>query len=487
MHKLITLFALLIFSEASATTPVATSIKLKPAKGTGYQIKGNIKGITNADVYLANYYGDKQYLKDTAHADASGAFVFEGKTTLPGGIYLVVTPRKTYFEIIIDKEQFFSFETDSLDFIRNMKIKGSVDNELFYQYLREGILVQQKIDSLQKALPSAKTKADTTALYDAMKKWNVHINDYRSKFIVEHPGTMLAKLFKAIPEPEVPEAPKLPNGRPDSIWSYYYYRNHYLDNVDFGDNRMLRTPVFHQKFEKFMTQILPQIPDTISIEADKLIERARPDSEMFKYVVWWITYHYETSKIMGLDAVFAHMIEKYVMTKQTWWYDSTQTVKLIDKYRKTSENCIGCPAPPLNMLDMYMNQIKMSELKNDWIIVIFWDPTCGHCKKEIPKLDTLYRELLRPNGVEVWGVNMDGNQKEWMDYVEEHKLEWINVWDPYNQSKFRVTYGISTTPVIYIIDKDRKIRYKRIDVEQTRKIFEKMINDKNKNGGVLHD
>ncbi len=472
MNKILTLLLAITFTNCFAES--ALHLKHSPAGKGGYKISGNIKELSNVDVYLGNYYGDKQYLKDTAHTDASGNFVFEGKETLPGGIYLVVTPRKTYFELIIDKVQTFSFATDTADFIADMKIKGSEDNILFYEYLKNGIVVQQKIDSLQKELKNAKTKADTTALYDQMKSANKSINDYRDKFIKDHPAVFLSKLFKAIPEPEVPERP----AGADSTWGYFYYRAHYLDNVDFGDNRMLRTPVFHQKLEKFLTQIVPQIPDTINYEADKLVDRARPDSEMFKYVVWWITYHYETSKIMGLDEVFAHMVEKYVMTGQCWWYDSTQTKKLIQKYHETVKNCIGCPAPPLNMLDMYMNPLDIKELKNDWIVVVFWDPTCGHCKKEIPKLDTLYRELLRPHGVEVWGVNMDGIQKEWMDYVEEHHLEWINVWDPYNQSKFRETYGIKTTPVIYVIDKNRKIAYKRIDVDTLREIFEKQFKEK---------
>ena len=470
MKKLATTFIFLSLSL------IVFGVGLKP----GYQIKGNIKGITNADVLLANYYGDKQYLKDTAHADAAGNFVFEGKKTLPGGIYLVVTPRKNYFEIIIDKEQFFSFETDTLNFIKSMKIKGSADNILFYDYLKEGILVQQKMDSLTRSLAGVKTKTDTTATYDAMKKWNAHINEYRNQFIKDYPETFLAKLFKSIPDPEVPKAPILPNGRPDSIWTYYYYRNHCLDNVDFGDNRMLRTPVFYQKFEKFITQTVPQIPDTIILEADKLIERSRSDSEMFKYVVWWVTYHYETSKIMGLDAVFVHMIEKYVQTDQTWWNDSTTKAKLIERAKKISPNLIGNKAPDLKMLDMYMNPIDMNEIKSDGLIFIFWDPTCGHCKKEIPKLDSLYKELLRPNGVEVWGVNLEGDQKEWMDYVNEHHLEWINVWDPYNTTNFRKTYDIYSTPVIYVLDKDRNIRYKRIDVDQVSKVFEKIISDKKK-------
>ena len=74
-------------------------------------------------MYLGNYYGDKQYLKDTTKVDKNGIATFSGKEKLPGGIYLIVTQAKKYFELIIDKEQFFSVETDTTDFIKYMKIK----------------------------------------------------------------------------------------------------------------------------------------------------------------------------------------------------------------------------------------------------------------------------------------------------------------------------------------------------------------------------
>src|SRR5437016_5569699 len=44
-----------------------------------YRIKVKINGVKDSACYLANYYGDKQYLKDTAMADKNGNLVFEGK------------------------------------------------------------------------------------------------------------------------------------------------------------------------------------------------------------------------------------------------------------------------------------------------------------------------------------------------------------------------------------------------------------------------
>lgn len=449
--------------------------------GDGYNIKGKVKGVKDTLIFLGNYYGDKQYLKDTAKVDGNGNFVFSGNETLPGGIYLVVTPRKSYFELIIDKEQNFSFETDTANFIKNMKLKGSQDNILFYQYLNKAISIQTSTDSLLKQLKEAKTKSDTTKVYDKVRDLNKDLNSYRENFAKEHPGFLLSKVFLALPDPEVPETPKNLHGEDSASFAYRYYKKHFLDNVDFSDNRMLRTPVFHGKMERYMTQLVVQVPDSINKEADALIARTKGDAEMYKYVVWWLTYHYETSKIMGLDAVFVHLVENYYQKKLCPWVADSTLKKMIDRASKIAPNLIGNVAPDLKMLSMYMQPISMSDIKSKYLVIVFWDPTCGHCKKEIPILDSLYRAAKDKYGFEVFAVNLDGNQQEWIDYVNEHHLEWINVWDPYNKSDFRKLYDIYSTPVIYLLDKDRKIVAKRIDTEQLGKVLDDLsVRDKSK-------
>jgi hypothetical protein len=102
----------------------------------GYEIKVNVKGLSDSTCQLAYYFGDKQYIKDSAKADTKGNLVFKGDEELPGGIYMVVLPGKKYFEMIVDKEQYFNLETDNADLVANMKVKGSKDNEVFYDYLR---------------------------------------------------------------------------------------------------------------------------------------------------------------------------------------------------------------------------------------------------------------------------------------------------------------------------------------------------------------
>src|SRR4051812_46225759 len=93
---------------------IASLFTVAATAGPGHRIEVKIKGAKkDSACILAHYYGQKQYLpQDTAKPDANGNMVFQGKKTLPAGIYLVVLPNKRFFETIIDKEQNFSLETD---------------------------------------------------------------------------------------------------------------------------------------------------------------------------------------------------------------------------------------------------------------------------------------------------------------------------------------------------------------------------------------
>jgi hypothetical protein len=47
------------------------------SQSPGYQIKVKIDGFEGRETHLGYYYGDKQYLKDTAYLEADGYFYFE--------------------------------------------------------------------------------------------------------------------------------------------------------------------------------------------------------------------------------------------------------------------------------------------------------------------------------------------------------------------------------------------------------------------------
>jgi thiol-disulfide isomerase/thioredoxin len=452
------------------------------AQKTGYQIIVQVPAIKDSTVFLARYYGDKQYLIDTVKTDATGTAVFLGREKLPGGLYLFVFPgQKGYFEMIVDKEQFFSMTTTWDDPIGQMKTTGSIDNELFYQYLQQAIRLQKKSGELQQSLSSAKTKTDSTKIYEELRTIEQQLGSSRSDYVKQHPQTFLAKIFTTMEEPQVPrEIPVLPNGRKDSLFAYYYFKSHFWDNVDLTDNRLLRTPVFGAKLNKYFDELTPKIPDSINAAADLVIERAKSDSEMYHYLVWWVTYTYETSKIMGMDAVFVHMVENYYMNGKAWWADSAMLAKMYDRARKISPNLIGSTAPELALKDTSGQWQILSKVPAKYTILVFYDPDCGHCQKEMPKIKEAY-DKWKDKSVMVYAVDIEVDEEKWKKFIREKELgRWINVNDAKHQSNFRQLYDVYSTPVIYILDKDKKIRAKRIGAEQIDEVLQHLEKQKAK-------
>lgn len=72
---------------------------------SGFQIGCHIRGLSAEWVYLGFYQGDQTLLKDSAKVE-NGSFVFKGKETLAGGLYMIVLPpSNNHFDLMIDADQ----------------------------------------------------------------------------------------------------------------------------------------------------------------------------------------------------------------------------------------------------------------------------------------------------------------------------------------------------------------------------------------------
>ncbi len=439
-------------------------------QAAGYSIKVKINGLNEGDtVLLGNYYGQHQYVKDTMVADASGTVTFKGKEDLPGGIYFIVTPDKKFFEFIVNKEQVMSFESDLADLTDRMKVKGSGENEDFYDYLRF-INKQQKLYAFYKEKHTGTGEVKDSAEYykKMMESVDDSVKRYKIRFIEMHPDYLISKVFKASKDPDIPEEPVLPNGRKDSTFKYRYFKKHYFDEMDFGDDRLLRTPVFYNRLSFYMDKIVVQIPDSIIKEADILIEKGRGNKEVFKYLVWYFTYTYETSKIMGFDAIFVHMVKTYYMTNQCFWVSEKILDNLTKRANKLEPILLGKTAPNMIMQDTLLNLQSLHAIQAKYTVILFWDPECGHCKTEVPHVHEFYLKNRDELGLEVFAVCADTNMAKMKEFIHKNNLHtWINVNGPRALTPpYADLYDIYSTPVIYILDEKKTIIAKRIGYDQ---------------------
>ena len=446
----------------------------------GYKISVKINGIKDTTLLLGHHFADKKFVKDTIRVDENGFGVFEGKEKLDGGIYLVILPWMTYFEILMPEDQVFSIETDTADYVEHMKITGSVQNQKFNEYQKFMGEKQTEMAELNKEIEALKeNKTKVKALKEQMKILDKEVKDNWKRIADKNKGTLLGTIINAMRSPEIPdfEIPYFYNNK-DSVrqmWQYLYNKNHYFDYIDFSDDRLLRTPLFYNKMDHFFKKILIQAPDTLIRETKKFVEKTRVNKEMFKYAVNYLLVHYSSSKIMGMDEVLVFVGESYYLSGQAFWADSTHLAKIRERVEKISPNIIGKVASDMKLITYDNKVVTLHDVDSKYTIIAFWEPGCGHCKKAIPILHDVYTRMFDKNmKVEVLAVFTQVQEKDkWIEFIEKHALtDWINAYDPYGWSNFRNNYDIYSTPVIYVLDKNKKIIAKRIDVEKIEEFIE---------------
>jgi peroxiredoxin len=442
-----------------------------------YEIKVKVNNFQGKTAYLGYPYGDKKYLADTAEINAEGVFVFEGTTPLDGGLYFVYspTPNSLYFDLIV-AEPNFSIETDTVDLIANMKPSGSRENDLFFDFQRFMREMQNEGGALSDQLKATTEPEAQEEIKAQLKELDGKVKDYRNRILENSGNTFAAKFIKSTIPVEVPESPKDAEGNDiDPNFAYKYYKAHYFDNIDFSDKRMLRTPGFYSKVDEYVEKLTVKHPDSIIASLHVIIEKSRANDDVFRYCVQTLTHKYETSNIMGMDAVFVDLAENYYLSGDAFWADAETIDKITDRVQRLKPKLLGKPAPALLLLDTLERPVNALNIKADFTVLYFYDPDCGHCKKKTPALRDLYHDKLKDMGVIVVAADIKKETDKWKKYIRDQKLDWINLADPHMRSNFRYEYNIETTPQIYILDDQKKIIAKKLDVEQIEEFINRQI------------
>jgi thiol-disulfide isomerase/thioredoxin len=435
----------------------------------GYEIDVNVDGLSDSTVYIAYHLGDKQYINDTLKLDRSGHGIVSGEQTLPVGIYMVVLPGRKYFEFLMSDDQHFAIHCSYTDYFNTLKFSGCEENSAFLTYQRTWISMQQKAADLGKRAQNNKQNNDSLKLLIPQQKaQETRMMSYLKEVIAENRGNLLSLLVKAMLPPETPvfQVPSVVSN-PDSLkWvlTYNYNKNHYFDNIDLADDRLLRTPILYARLNTFFSNVLIQAPDSINKEIDKLIKKCENNSKVFQFVAVYLFNHFRESEIMGHDAVMVKLADDIYLSGKADWV----TKEFKDDLRKQIElirpNLIGKKAQNL-VMDSYSGIfVSLYDIKKDFTILYFWEPNCGHCKESTPKLKAYY-DKSKNAGIEIFAICTQSDKQKWTQYIEENKLTWINGWDPQRASHYDAYYNVQSTPMIYILDKNKVIIAKKLAVE----------------------
>lgn len=454
-----------------------SSIMSLNAAEIDYHIKFKVDGVDKDTALFAYNYGDKKFISDSI-IFSNGIGSIRGLKEYEPGIYLVVFPSlgNLYFELVMNKEASFEMTTSTQDFIQNMVVKNSAENQLFYEDVRFMIERGKKLEELKQQYEEAdENEALQQEILAKNKELTAEIKQKRADFAKKSPQLLYSKLLNLMAEVEVPEYVMDDNSEPLPNFAYYYVRDHYFDKVDFSDPGLIRTPVLLPKIMRFLDDLVVPVPDSIKVWAERIVEMATVNEDMYRVVLSEILNKYAKSNIMGQEAVYVHLVDKYYGAGRTPWVDEETLTKMKDRANALRPTIIGSKAPDMNVygLDGSIINLYKATAKNRYTILAFWNSECSHCKKEIPEIKKVLEDSLQGFGVGVFSVSTEVEKEFVEKFIMEKEIsEWINGYDPTGRAPFRKLYDLVATPVVIVLDADKTIIAKKVAVKDLKYIIE---------------
>jgi len=421
-----------------------------------YLLDVTIKHLDSQEIYLADFYGDKNSIIDTAVPDTLGQFYFQlGKEFHPG-MYRIFLSKEVFFDIIYNHEN-ITIESQ-LDYLYDsLKVVNSSENKLYYTFLKEMNLYQRKFELMGPVIVYYPKDDD---FYPQLEQeyngnQNSYIN-YVEGLISKNKNLWATKIIKQRQAHYYP--PEL-----NEYERMMFTRDHFFDHIDFTDVDLVRSNVYTTLAIEYislysnpnMNQV--QLEDEFIKAVDKIMYETMDNSLIYEFIVEYLVGGFEK---YHFEKVLDYIAENYSPEQCENEERKSDLQTRLDKYAELS---VGKNAPEIIVPDINGDEIKLSKINAEYTLVVFWASWCPHCNDILPEIHNIYENSVSPQKLQVLTVSLDKEKEEWVNALEAGKYTWINTsdllgWD----SPGAVDYNIYATPTMFLLDKDKKIVAKPI-------------------------
>jgi thiol-disulfide isomerase/thioredoxin len=99
--------------------------------------------------------------------------------------------------------------------------------------------------------------------------------------------------------------------------------------------------------------------------------------------------------------------------------------------------------------------LRLNELKGNVVLLDFWIKNCGPCIQSVPHLNELNNKFTDKN-FKLISINSYDAKEDVKWFYDKHKIKYTVLM---NGKEVATSYGVSSFPTIFILDKTGKIIY----------------------------
>ena len=271
--------------------------------------------------------------------------------------------------------------------------------------------------------------------------------------------------------------PELPATMTDPNKRAIFLSMHYWDRFDFANEKLIDKPeITEQAFVDYIN-VLNYVPEEDAKASLKTtIEKASSNKAMLQHFAsLFEKYYYGSESPFRNVNLYSEVLKQLLKLPEV-----DKTTKSVYEFQlgMIQKNQVGTKATNFDYTLASGKTSDLYSIQSNYLILLFVNPGCHHCQSAIKEIQSSseIQNALKQNSPDrtlltIMTLYPGNNLTEWKDHLPELPSQWINAYDKKASITKKKLYDIQSTPVIYLLDKDKKILLKEASVEQLKQFF----------------
>lgn len=433
-----------------------------------YQIK--IKAVNTIDsiaFFRGTVFDDKNYIpKDTIKL-YKGNYTVAAKKPIIGGIYFLYFPKskqKVFFSI--ENKDSIKIEIRGLNYLDSIKFSNKANQQFIeYQLLEKKLSNYDSMYAAELAKGKKFNLAQKAAFFQPKTSQLISYRTTLLKNLKQVDALFLHLNTLNILDSSVPSRKN------------YNGRNELIKRIDLKNPKLLFTPNIKNVLNEYYSYY-PLQADSLNKGLDTVMNKVDGKSNISMYITDYFIKLLHNREIVNNTEAYTYYLEKYILNQKYKISDIKQLDQLKTelanlKSLQLQDTCVNMilkdTAGQMQNLQEFASQYKFT-------LIIFYDPTCEHCKVELPKMDSTINLLENTYNIKV-GRYAVCNEPSlpasiWKDYIVKYNLNknYINV-NLGNNMDLRKSYDAFTNPIFYLVNKKGILLGKKLSPQTVRNLI----------------
>ena len=252
----------------------------------------------------------------------------------------------------------------------------------------------------------------------------------------------------------IPVIPDFITGKEERV---AYALEHYWQAYDFNDTTQANRDRGEQGFSNFLLLLQHADSATAARSVRRYLEKGFAQPSLRALHNGMIRHYLDNpNSPLRNDVLYVHFLRAQL---NLYGPDEVaERERCAFLLRMVSLNQPGTIAADFRFTDRNGKKGRLHAIKSPLTLLLFNDPDCENCQKEMPRL--IASPLLQSPGLAVVAVYPDSDTEIWKNAQSRMPATWTDAYSPDGEVVSRTIYYLPAMPSLYLLDADKRILLK---------------------------